>query len=98
MAKKQNQLNFYNLSQYEANCQTNKYLKALVLSHFCLTRDLDMLDGLKKIEDDNLWEGLYEEYKKYHAGEDIQIESEKQDLFDPSLMDTMLKDSSISVQ
>lgn len=84
--------NFYNLSQYEANCQNNKYLQALVLSYFCVTRDVDLLDGLRKIEEENSWDSLYEEYKRYHAGEDIQVESERQDLFDPSLMEAILKE------
>ena len=87
------QSGFYNLSQYEANCQNNKYLQALVLAYYCSTRDVCLLEGIKQIEESNDWEVYYDEYKRYYSGDDIEVISEKQDLFDPLLMDGISKES-----
>jgi hypothetical protein len=57
----------------------NKYFRTVLLSYYMLTRDKDVLVASEKLKDPKLIVSLFEEYKRYVAGFDIEIENEHSD-------------------
>lgn len=53
--------------------QGNKYFKTILLSYYMLTRNVNVLPAYEKLKDEKLLSDLFEEYKRYVAGYDLNI-------------------------
>lgn len=51
----------------------NKYFQTVLLAYYMLTRNEDVLQSAKKIKDKTFVSNLFEEYKRYIAGYDLDI-------------------------
>ena len=75
MAKRNNGIP--NLEDYK-NDTNNKYVRSILLSYFMISRNQNLLESKRIIETQNLWDKLYNEYKKFLANENVQMDIEEE--------------------